>query len=60
MIGSMERNVGGLLVYKRAADYLVLDCRYCPFKERGTLPRMFNVWQNIGQLKILFLARGWE
>lgn len=56
MIGSMERNVGGLLIYSRGTYYYVLDCRVCPFQWWGTLPTCFNVWQNIGQLKIYFLA----
>lgn len=56
MYGSMERNVGGLLIYKSTYWYFVLDCRCCPFMRWGTLPKTFNVWQNIGQLKIFFLA----
>lgn len=56
--GSMERNIGGLIIYRQAAHYLVLDARKLPFEEWGTLPRSFNIWQNIGQLKIFFLAHG--
>lgn len=58
MIQTMERNVGGLIIYKARGYYRVLDCRVCPFIEWGTLPLSFNIWQNIGQLKIFFLACG--
>jgi hypothetical protein len=61
-IGTMERNVGGLVVYRAqplpAAIYVVMDCRTCPYRIWGTLPATFNVWQQIGQLKIFFLAHG--
>jgi hypothetical protein len=58
MFGSMQRNVGGLLIYKREDHFLVLDARRCPFREWGTLPLQFNVWQQMGQLRIFFLAHG--
>jgi hypothetical protein len=54
----MERNVGGLLIYNGHDYYTVLDCRVCPFVSWGMLPKSFNIWQNIGQLKIFFLAHG--
>jgi hypothetical protein len=67
MMGAMERNVSGLIIYSNGRDkpYLVLDCRVCPFEAWGTLPPSFNIWQNIGQLKIWFLANeavegGWR
>jgi hypothetical protein len=58
VIGTMERNVGGLFIYRKERSYYVLDCRVCPFEEWGTLPFTFNVWQQSGQLKIFFLYRG--
>ena len=58
MIGAMQRNVGGLLIYKLPKWYYVLDCRSCPFRIWGTLPLTFNIWQQIGQIKIFFLAHG--
>jgi hypothetical protein len=57
----VERNVAGLMIYKGPVGsgyYRVIDCRRVPFEEWGTLPRSFNIWQNIGQLKIFFLAHG--
>jgi hypothetical protein len=53
----MERNVGGLLIYKNNKYYYVLNCRVCPFEEWGTLPLHFNIWQPLSQLKIFFLAQ---
>ena len=58
MRGSMERNVGGLMIYQQKTRYLVLDCRTCPYSIWGTLPLTFNVWQQPGQIKIFFLAHG--
>ena len=58
MLGTMERNVGGLIIYRAERWYYVLDARTCPFQEWGTLPLCFNVRQNIGQLKIFFLMCG--
>ena len=54
----MERNVGGLLIYKNTFGYTVLDCRTCPYRYWGGLPLIFNPWQQIGQIKIFFLAHG--
>ena len=58
MIGAMQRNVGGLLIYKNTFGYTVLDCRTCPYRYWGGLPLIFNPWQQIGQIKIFFLAHG--
>ena len=58
MLGTMERDVGGLIIYRVEQWYYVLDARTCPFQEWGTLPLCFNVRQNIGQLKIFFLMCG--
>jgi hypothetical protein len=56
----MERRVGRLFIYKSHEPpcYIVLDCQCTPFKRWGELPRSFNVHQDIGQLKIFFLAHG--
>ena len=63
MLGSFERKVGPWFIYKGADFYLVVDTRLpilpgsdwwsCVW---GTMPLTFNIWQNIGQLKIWFLA----
>lgn len=56
----MECRVGRLFIYKSHEPpcYVVFDCQRTPFKRWGELPRCFNPHQNIGQLKIFFLAHG--
>jgi hypothetical protein len=61
----MERKVAGLFIYKSLEPFCYRVIDYRPQSptwgaEWGVLPRTFNIWQNIGQLKIFFLAHGDE
>lgn len=57
MLGSFERNILGVFIYKS------MDC-YSLFRAQGMvllgrMPRSFNIWQGVGQLRIWLLAKGW-
>ena len=56
MIGAFERNIHGRFIYKSESGYAI-------YKAQGMdlirwMPRSFNIWQNLGQLEIWFLANG--
>ena len=57
MIGTFERNILGRFIYKTPTEYKVYKAQGMKFL--GSLPRSFNIWQNVGQLAIWFLTRNW-
>lgn len=58
MLGSFERNVLGVFIYKQSRGYSFFRAQGMDFF--GIMPRSFNIWQNIGQLRIWLLAKGWS
>ena len=58
MLGSFEMNVLGTFIYKRLDGYYLYRAQGMTYL--GSFPRSYNIWQNVGQLKIYLLALGWR
>lgn len=55
ILGTFERNIGGVFVYKHKGGYFFVRAQ--GMAPVGIMPRSFNIWQD--QLRIWLLAKGW-
>lgn len=55
ILGTFERNVGGVFIYKHKGGYLFMRAQ--GMAPVGIMPRWFNIWQS--QLRIWLIAKEW-